>query len=53
MVKDPKSKSKATMNEVAKYADVSVATVSRVINGSDGVSQKLEKRVKEAMKKLN
>lgn len=42
-----------TMNDVAKEAGVSVATVSRVINGSDGVSEKLEKRVNDAMKQLH
>lgn len=42
-----------TMHDVAKEADVSVATVSRVINKSGGVSKKLEKRVERAMKKLH
>jgi len=42
-----------TMNDVAKAAGVSVATVSRVINGTDGVSEKLQKRVNHAMKELN
>ena len=44
---------KPTMNEVAKYADVSVATVSRVINGNHPVSPDLEKRVRKAMKALH
>lgn len=41
-----------TMNDVARAADVSVATVSRVINKSGGVSKKLERRVERAMKEL-
>lgn len=46
-------KSNPTMNEVAREAEVSVATVSRVVNKSGGVSKKLEQRVLEAMEKLN
>jgi len=46
-------KSPPTMNEVAKLADVSVATVSRVVNGSGTVSKKLEQRVTRAMEELN
>ena len=42
----------ATMKEVAKEANVSIATVSRVINKSGYVSPDLEVRVQEAMKKL-
>ncbi|MBC8099945.1 MAG: LacI family DNA-binding transcriptional regulator [Armatimonadetes bacterium] len=42
-----------TMVEVAEEAQVSIATVSRVINGSGGVSKKLEKRVLNAMQKLH
>lgn len=42
-----------TMNDVAKEAGVSVATVSRVINGTDGVSKKLQQRVERAMEKLH
>ncbi len=41
-----------TMNDVAREAGVSVATVSRVINGSDGVSEKLAKQVQDAMDRL-
>jgi LacI family transcriptional regulator len=40
------------MHEVAKEAKVSVATVSRVVNGGS-VSKKLEQRVQRAMKKLH
>nr|MBA3438463.1 LacI family DNA-binding transcriptional regulator [Pyrinomonadaceae bacterium] len=37
------------MHDVARLANVSVATVSAVINGKNGVSAKLTKQVKEAM----
>jgi LacI family transcriptional regulator len=42
-----------TMHDVAKEADVSIATVSRVINGANGVSAKLAQRVQRAMQKLH
>jgi len=42
----------ATMKEVADYADVSVATVSRVINKTGYVSPDLEERVQTAMQVL-
>jgi LacI family transcriptional regulator len=42
----------ATIYEVSELAGVSVATVSRVVNGSGRVSEKTEKKVLEAMKKL-
>jgi LacI family transcriptional regulator len=48
-----KNKSAPTMNEVAEAAGVSVATVSRVINGSGGVRAELEHRVRRAMQKLH
>lgn len=47
-----KIKSMPTLEELAAHADVSVATVSRVINRSGPVSKELEERVKEAMKAL-
>ena len=50
---DHKSNGTPTMNDVAKEAGVSVATVSRVINENGGVSKKLEQRVQRAMKKLH
>ncbi|MBC8100254.1 MAG: LacI family DNA-binding transcriptional regulator [Armatimonadetes bacterium] len=42
----------ATMKQVADVADVSVATVSRVINKTGYVSPDLEVRVQEAMRNL-
>ena len=42
----------ATIFDVAKEAGVSIATVSRVLNGSSNVSQKSEEAVREAVKKL-
>ena len=42
----------ATIRDVARQAQVSVATVSRVLNGSSNVSQKSEEAVREAVKKL-
>ncbi|MFN6991531.1 MAG: LacI family DNA-binding transcriptional regulator, partial [Fervidobacterium sp.] len=43
----------ANIREVAKLANVSIATVSRVINGSENVSEETRKKVFQAMKKLN
>ncbi len=43
----------ATIKQVADYAEVSVATVSRVINNSGYVSQDLQQRVHHAMDVLN
>jgi LacI family transcriptional regulator len=42
-----------TIREVAEKAGVSIATVSRVISGTGGVSKKLEKRVQNAIKTLD
>jgi LacI family transcriptional regulator len=47
------SKNSLTMHDVADRAEVSIATVSRVVNGSGGVSKKLEQRVLQAMQELN
>ena len=43
---------KVTIKDVAKEAGVSTATVSRVINGSDKVSEDTRKRVVKAIKRL-
>lgn len=43
---------KVTIYEVAKEANVSLATVSRVINGSTVVKEDTKKRVEEAINKL-
>lgn len=45
--------SKATIKEVAAAAEVSTATVSRVLNESGYVSQEIKERVLEAVAKLN
>jgi len=41
-----------TTNDIAKKADVSLATVDRVLNNRAGVSPKTRERVNEAIKKL-
>ena len=41
-----------TIYDVAKEADVSLATVSRVINNRGYISEKTKKRVHEAMDEL-
>lgn len=43
----------ATIKDVAREAGVSVATVSRVLNGSCNVSEDSASRVNDAIKKLN
>ena len=43
---------KVTIYEVAKESNVSLATVSRVINGSTAVKEDTKKRVEEAINKL-
>lgn len=43
----------ANIQQVAKTAGVSVATVSRVLNGQNTVSAKTRMKVEEAIKKLN
>ncbi|MGE0131655.1 MAG: LacI family DNA-binding transcriptional regulator [Blastocatellales bacterium] len=42
-----------TMVDVARLANVSVATVSAVVNGKSGVSAELTRRVQEAMEALD
>jgi LacI family transcriptional regulator len=44
---------KSTIQDVARQAGVSVATVSHVINNTHYVSPELEKRVREAIESLN
>lgn len=41
-----------TIKDVAKYAGVSIATISRVLNGSDRVSDDTRKKVLKAVKEL-
>jgi LacI family transcriptional regulator, repressor for deo operon, udp, cdd, tsx, nupC, and nupG len=43
----------ATMEQVAKIANVSVATVSRVLNNPNSVSPDTRQRVQDVIKKLN
>ena len=43
----------ANIQQVAKQAGVSVATVSRVLNGQNTVSAKTKSKVEEAIKFLN
>ncbi|MBR3006784.1 MAG: LacI family DNA-binding transcriptional regulator, partial [Erysipelotrichaceae bacterium] len=43
---------KVTIYEVAKESNVSLATVSRVINGSTVVKEDTRRRVEEAINKL-
>ncbi|MDX2162040.1 MAG: LacI family DNA-binding transcriptional regulator [bacterium] len=50
---DSKPRTAPTMHEVAAAAGVSVATVSRVINGTGGVSMEREARVRQAMHDLH
>jgi LacI family transcriptional regulator len=45
-------KERVTIYEVAKAAEVSLATVSRVINKHDNVSEKTKQRVEAAIKRL-
>lgn len=48
-----KNKRDATIYDVAKLANVSLATASRVINGIDKVSKETKQRVLDAIKELN
>ncbi len=47
------AKSRATMNDVARHAGVSLKTVSRVVNGEPGVVAELSARVRDAIAALN
>lgn len=44
---------KATIYDVAKAADVSIATVSKVLNKTGRISEKTKKKVNEVIKELN
>lgn len=46
-------KMKVTIYDVAEKANVSIATVSKVINNKGYISQKTRERVKQVMKELN
>ncbi len=46
-------KKKTTIYDVAQVADVTIATVSRVINGKDNVAEATRKKVMEAIESLN
>ncbi len=43
----------ATMNDIAKLANVSLATVSRVLNGSSAVKDETKALVMEWVRKLD
>ncbi len=43
----------AKIKDVARVAGVSVTSVSRVINGGEHISAKLEKKVRRAIEELN
>ena len=46
-------KNMVNIKDVAKFANVSTATVSRIMNGRPGANKETEKKVKDAIKKLN
>ena len=43
----------ATIKDVARHADVSIATVSRIINNKGPISEKTRRKVYESMRALN
>ena len=53
MSKKEKPKKAATIVDVARYANVSISTVSRVINLQGGVSEELNNRIANAINELN
>ena len=44
---------KVTIKEVAKEANVSTSTVSRVISDSPQISEKTKEKVREVIKRMN
>lgn len=52
-MKKDNSKAAAGVKEIARLAQVSIATVDRVIHNREGVSEKTKARIREIMKKLN
>lgn len=52
MVNKKKVNNNATIKDVAKMANVSISTVSRVVNRKEGVSEELETKIKNAIEKL-
>ena len=47
------NKNQITIKDVARDADVSIATVSRVINNQDKVRPETVQKIKASMEKLN
>ncbi|MCU4675922.1 LacI family DNA-binding transcriptional regulator [Catenovulum sp. 2E275] len=52
-MKQNHSKQGATIHDVAQYAGVSAMTVSRVVNKSASVSEKMRKKIESAIEELN
>lgn len=50
---EPTFEKQITIHDVAKLANVSVSTVSRVFHGKDRVSEETRKKVQQAMETLN
>jgi LacI family transcriptional regulator len=48
-----KKSKKVTIYEVAKRAEVAISTVSRVLNGSENVSEATKTKVDKAIQELN
>ena len=48
-----KTKQRPTISDVARLAGVSIATVSRVVNGTTPVSEDVERRVRDAIELLS
>ena len=52
VMKDPASKAKPTLQNVADYAGVSIASVSRVLNNIPPISEELRRQVESAIRDL-